>query len=90
MWKMRRPVTCLTGLVRFVERKYSTFKRENPVNLKAFGVWKVSQDHGRFKSGIFIVFNLHVPLICILRTCKHHHVLEIGLDLVVASEIEKK
>lgn len=28
--------------------------------------------------------------ICMPLTCKHHHVLEIGLDLVASSEIQKK
>lgn len=46
--------------------------------------------HRRFKSEIFIAFNLQVLIICILRTCKHHHVLEIGLDLVATSEIQEK
>lgn len=53
-------------------------------------MWKVPQEHRKLKSGISIAFNMQVLLVCILRTCKHHHVLEIGLDLVATSEIEKK
>ena len=68
----------------------NTFKRQKPINVKAFGVSKVSQGPRRLKSGIFTALNLQVLLICILQTCKHHHVLEIGLDLVATSKVEKK
>lgn len=33
---------------------------------------------------------MHGPYIFILLTCKHHHVLEIGLDLVATSEVKKE
>lgn len=49
-----------------------------------------SQNTENLNLGFSVAFNTQVLLVCILRTCKHHHVLEIGLDLVATSEIEKK
>lgn len=55
-------------------------KRRNPVQRLP----------GTLNSGIFPAVNTRGPYTCILLTCKHHHVLEIGLDLVATSEVKKE
>lgn len=69
-------VARVSGLLTFVERK-STSNATSSLKLT----------HSKCKCGIFVALNL---LIRTLPTCKHHHVLEIGLDLVAPSEVEKE
>lgn len=55
-------------------------KRQNPVQRLP----------GTLHSGIFPAVSTRGLYTHILLTCKHHHVLEIGLDLVATSEVKKE